>query len=66
VFVVKNFAEWMEKNREKSYAIAYANSKHDKDGHCLLSKNDPWMKEDCWDRDFEKMKKKGSIGVAEN
>ena len=52
---MRKFAEFMEKNREKAYAIAHENCKHDKAGHCLVSKNDAWMKETCWDNDFARM-----------
>lgn len=50
-----DFEKFLKENHDKIWRIAYANSKHDKDGHCLLSKNDPWIKEDCWDRYFERL-----------
>lgn len=55
---MRKFAEFMEKNREKAYAIAHENCKHDKAGHCLVSKNDAWMKETCWDNDFARMEER--------
>ena len=36
--------EWIAENKEKAYRIAHANIKHDKDGHCLFPKDDPWMR----------------------
>ena len=49
--------EWMEKNKEEIYRIAHANTKHDKDGHVVLSRCDPWMQETCWDEMFDDMKR---------
>lgn len=31
------------------YAVAYNNCKHDEEGHCIFSKNDPWMNDTAWD-----------------
>ncbi len=45
---MKNFAEFMENNREKAYAVAHTNVKHDNEGHCLFPKDDPWMSDTCW------------------
>ena len=56
---MKDFDEFLEKNKDKAYAAAYANSKHDKAGHCLFPQNDPWMNDTCWDHDFIKMEDHG-------
>ncbi len=49
---MKNFAEFIKKNKEKAYATAHANVRHDSDGHCLFSRDDPWMNDTRWDDDF--------------
>ena len=44
-----DFNGFMEKHRPGMYAVAYKNCKHDEKGHCLLPKDDPWMKDEAWD-----------------
>lgn len=52
---MRDFADFMEKNHEKIYAAVSASYKQDDAGRCLVSRNDPWMKEDCWDAAFDAM-----------
>lgn len=52
---MRDFKKFMEQNRAKLYALADTNSEHDAQGHCLLSKDDPWMQDDAWDRDYERL-----------
>ena len=51
---MRDFKAFMERNREKVYAVAHANCKHDAAGHCLFPKDDAWMKDDVWDKNAEK------------
>ena len=52
---MRDFKRFMEENRTKLYEMAEANSKHDAQGHCVLSKDDPWMQESAWDKDYERL-----------
>ena len=36
--------EWIAENKEKAFRVAKDNTKHDKEGHCVISRNDPWMR----------------------
>ena len=36
--------EWIAENKEKAFRVANGNTKHDKDGHCLFPRDDPWMR----------------------
>jgi len=51
----KKFDKWMKENKEKCYKIAKANGTYDKNGHLVLSKDDPWRNETEWDEDFKKL-----------
>lgn len=46
---MRDFNGFMEKHRPEMYAVAYKNCKHDEKGHCLLPKDDPWMKDEALD-----------------
>lgn len=46
---MRSFRDFIEKHRPEMYAVAYKNCKHDEKGHCLLPKDDPWMKDEAWD-----------------
>ena len=46
---MRSFRDFMEKHRPEMYAVAYKNCKHDEKGHCLLPKDDPWMKDEAGD-----------------
>ena len=48
---MRSFRDFMEKHRPEMYAVAYKNCKHDEKGHCLLPKDDPWMKDEAWDEE---------------
>ena len=54
---MRDFHNFLEKNQEKIYTIAQANCEHDKDGHCLFSKDDPWMKDTVWDNGLTNSRK---------
>ncbi len=41
---MRDFNDFMEKHRQEMYEVAYKNCKHDEEGHCLLPKDDPWMR----------------------
>lgn len=46
---MRDFREFIEKNRHAMYAVAYGNCKHDEEGHCIFPKDDPWMNDTVWD-----------------
>ena len=48
---MRDFQKFLEKNRRKMYEMAYANCKHDENGHCIFPENDPWMKDAAWDKE---------------
>lgn len=48
---MRDFNSFMEKHRQEMYDVAYKNCKHDEEGHCLLPKDDPCMKDEAWDED---------------
>lgn len=46
---MKNFAEFVEKNRAKIYALAEKNTLRNQNGSTVISRDDPWFYEDEWD-----------------
>lgn len=46
-------AQYLGTNREQAYSFAAANTKYDKQGHPVISKEDEWVKESEWDDLFE-------------
>lgn len=46
-------AQYLEINRERAYSFAISNTKHDKHGHPVISKNDEWVNESEWDDLFD-------------
>lgn len=45
---MRDFQEFIEKNRHAMYAVAYGNCKHDEEWHCIFPKDDTWIDDD-WD-----------------
>ena len=52
---MKNFGEFVKANRKRLYELARANTKYNKDGHAVISRNDSWFYEDEWDKDCERL-----------
>ncbi len=46
---MKDFAEWMNKNRSRAYEHARKITKYDSAGRVVLGKDDPWRNETVWD-----------------
>lgn len=46
---MKDFAEWMDKNRSRAYENARKITKYDSAGRVVLGKDDPWRTETVWD-----------------
>lgn len=42
-------AKYLETNREQAYSFATANTKYNKQGHPMISKDDEWVEESEWD-----------------
>lgn len=51
-------AQYLETNREQAYSIATANTKYNKQGHPVISKDDEWAEESEWDDLFELLSQK--------
>lgn len=45
--------QYLETNRERAYSLATSNTKHDKHGHPVISKDDEWIDESEWDDLFD-------------
>ncbi len=61
---MRDFREFIEKNRHAMYAVAYGNCKHDEEGHCIFSKDDPWMNDTVWDAEQHEGNHQGARYVA--
>ena len=46
-------AQYLETNTEQAYSFATANTKYNKQGHPVISKDDEWAGESEWDDLFE-------------
>lgn len=51
---MQDFDSFLKKNWSKLYAIAEANTVYNQEGLAVITKNDPWRKETCWDEIYEK------------
>ena len=48
-FIMKNFKEFVEKNKNLAYTLTRENATYDKDGHVILTKKDPEYYDTEWD-----------------
>lgn len=48
---MKNFSDFVKANKEKIYALAQKNTKYNRHGDAVISRNDSWFYEDEWDAD---------------
>ena len=46
---MSKFDKFMEKHGDKLYAKAKANTKYNKEGYAVISKDDEWVEETEWD-----------------
>lgn len=51
-------AQYLETNREQAYSFAAANTRYNKYGHPVISKDDEWAGESEWDDLFELLSQK--------
>lgn len=51
-------AQYLENNREQAYSFATANTKYNKQGHPVITKDDEWAEESEWDDLFELLSQK--------
>jgi hypothetical protein len=52
---MKAFSEYMDKNRERAYAVAISNTKYNEQGRPIISKDDDWVNETEWDDLFNEL-----------
>lgn len=50
---VSALAQYLENNRGQAYSFATANTKYNKQGHPVITKDDEWAEESEWDDLFE-------------
>ena len=55
---MSKLAQYLEANKEQAYSFAAANTKYDKQGHPVISKDDEWVNETEWDDLFKQLKTK--------
>lgn len=51
-------AQYLGNNREQAYSFATANTKYNKQGHPVITKDDEWAEESEWDDLFELLSQK--------
>ena len=51
-------AQYLKNNREQAYSFATANTKYNKQGHPVITKDDEWAEESEWDDLFELLSQK--------
>lgn len=52
---MKNFADFLNNNREKIYALAEQNTQRNTAGDTVISRDDPWFYDDVWDDDYKEL-----------
>ena len=52
---MKDFRKFAELHREALFAIAKKNTKYNKDGRAVISKDDPWINETEWDEHYKRL-----------
>lgn len=52
---MKNFADFLKANKEKIYEHAEKNTRRNKNGDAVISREEAWFDEDEWDDDEYKM-----------
>ena len=52
---MKDFSKFAELHREALFAIAQKNTKYNKDGRAVISKDDSWINETEWDEHYKRL-----------
>ena len=52
---MKNFSEFVKANKETLYSLAKKNTKYNKNGCAVISRNDDWFDDDVWDKDAKEL-----------
>ena len=52
---MKNFSEFIKANKAAIYAHAEANTERNAAGHAVISRADPWFREDEWDEYYREL-----------
>ena len=53
---MNRFINFLQKNKEKIYKIAEANTVKNKEGMAIITKDDEWRNETEWDVHYEELK----------
>jgi hypothetical protein len=53
ITVSKKIKDMLKKNSKRLHKDARNNTKVNSEGHTVISKDDPWFHEDCWDDHFK-------------
>ena len=51
----EEFAKFIEANKEAIYADAESHTKRNAKGETVITRDDPWYYEDCWDEDYKEL-----------
>ncbi|MBR1728182.1 MAG: hypothetical protein IJ728_01460 [Selenomonadaceae bacterium] len=52
---MKDFDKFVSKNKATLFSLAEKNTKYDNHGRAVITSNDPWLKEDEWDKEYEEL-----------
>lgn len=52
---MKNFDEFIKAHKEKIYSLAEQNTKYNRNGDAVISRDDPWFYENVWDDDYKQL-----------
>ena len=52
---MKDFSKFAELHREALFSVAEKNTKYNKDGRAVISKDDTWFNEDEWDEHYKEL-----------
>ena len=52
---MKDFDKFIALHKEKLFAVAEKNTRRNKDGRAVISKDDNWRNEDEWDNYYEEL-----------
>ena len=52
---MKDFEKFIEANRAAIYADAESRTKRNAKGETIITRDDPWYYEDCWDEEYKEL-----------
>ena len=52
---MKNFSEFVAKNKKTLFDFAAARTKTNSKGQAVISRNDSWFNEDIWETDYKEL-----------